>query len=320
MTGSFRPFGLVVMPVVLFLIGCGTSETSGPSESAPPVLRADSSAEPPAITTRELRRKLRANDLAKFKRVGNNIVEAELFQAGVEDLSALQGLPLRFLDLGMNAVSDLSPLKGMPLKALILEDTQVADLTPLQGMQLEELQLQNTKVTDLSVLKGMPLKRLNLLALPIQDVTPFANMPLETLWLNETQVSDLSPLKGASLQSLDIQETQVQDLQPLAGMQTLKRLNISGTPVTDVSALRGLQLERITLTPENISKGMEVLREMPSLQQILTSMEGGSQQSAAEFWTKYESGLWDQPVGENLPPDETKQKDAQIPASEGSTD
>ncbi|MGV2341126.1 MAG UNVERIFIED_CONTAM: hypothetical protein LVR18_46425 [Planctomycetaceae bacterium] len=46
----------------------------------------------------------------------------------------------------------------------------------------------------------------------------------------------------------------------IVGVQQLVRLNIAESAVTDVSPLQGLRLQRITLTPERITAGMEVLR------------------------------------------------------------
>lgn len=281
-----------VVVVALSMGGCSNSTVEDSSAPVPPVLRAEPTDEPPVVLPSDLRRQLQANDNAKFHRVGNEIVEAELFQSGVRSVDALRGLPLRSLDLGMTDVTDLSPLKGMPLKRLILENTPVPDLSALQGMELEVLHLQNTKVTDLSVLAGMPLKELNLLAVPIDNLQHIAALPLETLWIPDTEVTDISPLRGKPMVSLDIKGTAVTSLEPLSGMQTLKRLNIAQSGVTDVTPLKGLNLERITLTPETITTGMEVLREMPSLSQIQTSMYAEARQSASEFWTKFDSGVW----------------------------
>ncbi len=276
----------------LLLVGC--SDNSGPpaDSDAPPVMRAAPSDEPEFISASDLRRKLRANEKAKFARVGNDIVGAELFQSGVKSIEALRGLPLRSVDLGMTEVSDISALEGMPLERVILENTPVEDINALEGMQLEVLYLQNTKVKDLSVLKGMPLRELNLLSVPVDDLTSIASLPLQTLWIPRTQVTDLSPLKGKSLVSLDVEATKVASIDALAGMSSLKRLNIANTPITDVSPLKGLKLERITITPGAVTTGMEVLRDMPSLGQILTTMAGESRQSAAEFWRKYDAGVW----------------------------
>ena len=144
--------------LTMLLTGCTDDADKQSGPAAPPVMRAAPSDEPEFISASDLRRKLRANEKAKFPRVGNDIVGAELFQSGVKSIEALHGLPLRAIDLGMTEVTDLAPLEGMPLERVILENTPVADISALKGMQLEVLYLQNTKVTDLSILKGMPLR------------------------------------------------------------------------------------------------------------------------------------------------------------------
>lgn len=279
--------------IPLVFIGCGDSPTtSTEEETAPPVLAAEPSDEPVIITARDLRKRLRANERAKFERVGNDIVEAHLFQSGVKDISALKGLPLRFLDLGMCEITDVSAIEGMPLSTLILENTKVDDISVVKGMPLEVLQLQETGVTDLSMLEGMPIRELNLKNVKISDLSMVATLPLKTLWVPGTDVTDISPLTGKSMVSLDIEGTQVATLEPLAKMSTLRRLNIVDTPISDLTPLKGLQLERITLTPANIKTGIEVLRDMPTLSQILTTMEGNPRQAAAEFWQKYDAGVF----------------------------
>lgn len=290
--------------------GCGDSTpTSDPTVVAPPVMEATPSDIPEVLTTRELRRQLRANEAAKFERVGTDIVEAHLFQSGVKDIAALKGLQLRFLDLGMCEVSDVSAIKGMPLTTLILENTKVSDISAVKGMQLEVLQLQETGVTDLSMLAGMPIRELNLKNVAIDSLDAIADLPLQTLWVPGTQVSDISALAGKPMVSLDIEGTKVSSLEPLATMSSLKRLNIVDTPITDLTPLKDLQLERITLTPQTITKGIDVLRSMPRLAQILTTMEGTPQQSATEFWQKYDAGVWS-PKAEEPVKVEPEQTDA----------
>lgn len=312
MTGQLKTF-VVLMAVSLGIVGCSEPDAEK-SATTPPVLRAEPSAEPEVLLPSELKRKLKANENAKFRRVGDDIVEAELFQSGIKSIDALKGLPLRFLDLGMTEVTDLSPIKGMPLKTLILENTTVDDISAVEGMQLEILQLQNTNVTDLSPIVGMPIRELNLLAVPIENLNSVAKLPLQTLWVPQTQVKDISPLKGKPMVSLDIQGTQVDSLQALEGMVTLKRLNIADTNIADVSPLRGMQLQRITLTPQNIKTGMEILKAMSSLTEIKTSMEAPAQ-SSAQFWEKYDAGVWNGP----LPDDAATGAEAQEPATESPT-
>ena len=276
---------------LICLSGCADEQAAKKENTAPPVMQAEPTDEPEVVLPSQLRRQLKANENAQFKRVGNDIVEVVLFQSGVKSIEPLQGLPLRSLDLGMTEVTDLSPLKGMNLTSLILENTAIDDLSVVKGMPLELLYLQNTKVTDLTVLDGMPLRQLNLMNVPVEDLSAIATLPLETLWVPGTKVKDISPLKGKPMVSLDIQGTEVASLDALSGMKTLKRLNISKTPITDISPLQGLDLQRITLSPETVKTGIEVLRSMPSLNEILTTMEG-PRQSATDFWKKYDAGVW----------------------------
>ena len=246
----------------------------------------------PVLTAAELRRRLGTDSRATFRRVGTEIVEARLVGSGVQSIEALKGLPLRALDLGFcRNIDDISVLTGMPLTKLVLEGTSVSDLSPLAGMSLELLYLQDTPVTDLSVIQGMPLKELNLKGVSISDVALCADMPLSTLWLLETNVSDISPLHGLSLESLDVQDTAVSDLSPLAHMTTLRRLNIAGTQVSDLRPVTGLKLDRIFLSPGQITEGIDELRKIPSLGRIGTSHEHNF--AADEFWERYDLRIWE---------------------------
>ena len=60
--------------------------------------------------------------------------------------------------------------------------------------------------------------------------------------------------------------------------------------VEDLSPLRSQKLNVISLTPRSIKKGMEVLRDMNTLQEIIYVDQGGKLEKAerAEFWKRYE--------------------------------
>ena len=209
----------------------------------------------------------------------------------VEDLSALKGLPIDTLILVQSSVKDISPLAGMDLKVLDLTQTDVADLSPLQGMKLQELYLEGTGVTNLSPLKGMPLTQLNLFNTKLESIAGVEDLPLGTLWIPETAVKDLEPLRGKTLQSLDLAKTTITSLDPLKGMVSLQRLNLEGSAVTDLTPLEGLQLQRLVFTPSKIEKGIEVVRNMPTLTQLwIDSDFQRNLLPAAEFWAKYDAG------------------------------
>ncbi len=253
------------------------------------------------LAPKDLQKKLNANEMAKFLVSGNEIVEVNLFRSGVRKLDALKGLPLRGVDLGFTPVTDLSPLSGMKLETLVLENVPVSDISVIKGMPLKILKLQNSKVTDFSALAGLPLEQLNVLNLPFSDLSLLANMPLEILWLTGTQVTDLSLVPSRKLVSLDIERTEVSSLDALASMSSLRRLNMASTPITDVTPLKNLRLERLVLTPDRIRTGMDELRKVKSLILIQTSID--QEMSADDFWKRYDLGVWKAPDFDATPPD-----------------
>jgi len=150
---------------------------------------------------------------------------------------------------------------------------QVADdLTPLQGMPLTSLALDRCQVRDLTALQGMPLTSLSLFECgEVLDLTPLKGMPLTTLVLTHCgQVRDLTPLKGMPLITL----------------------NLHGCgEVGDLTPLQGMNLSQIYFTPRNITKGMDILRQMKSLKTIGVGWGGDKDTfSPEQFWKRYEAG------------------------------
>ena len=200
-------------------------------------------------------------------------IEGPVFTGSLSDLSPLNGMKLTFIGCNDNpAITDFSPLAGMPLNALIASHTNVSDLTPLAGKKLTLLFVEITQVCDLSALKGMPIYH---------------------LVLNGTSVFDLSPLNGMPITMLSIAETPVFNLSPLAGMP-LKDFRFHLTRVSDITSLQGMDLETIALTPKNITKGMDTIRKMKSIQAIYTDWE--TKFTPVEFWKKYDAGEFGAPI------------------------
>jgi len=194
------------------------------------------------------------------------------------------------IGLGRN-VFNISPLKGMPLTHLDLGSSEVQDLSPLRGMPLTILNLHGSRlVRDLTPLKGMPLISLNIAGTQASDLSPLEGMNLASLDLHATPVSDLSPLKDLPLTILNISEgTQVRDLEPLKDMP-LKTLHMFDVPgVTNLQPLQGMNLETLSMTPKNITEGLDVIRNMKSLKSIGTFYYD-KVWPAAEFWERYDKG------------------------------
>ena len=223
------------------------------------------------------------------------VTEAALISDKLTDISPVRALPgLKAFDCKGTwgrkvAFSDLSPLRGMALTSLICRDTSVADLSPLEGMRLTSLDCGDTRVSDLSPLHGMPLANLLCYGTAISNLSPLEESPLTRLNCGATAVSDLSPLKKAKLSSLACHFTRISDLRPLEGMP-LTELQCQSTPVSDLSPLRGMNLSLILFSPERVTRGVDVVRQMPSLKTIGIGLESKEKFSPGEFWRKYEAG------------------------------
>jgi formylglycine-generating enzyme required for sulfatase activity/Leucine-rich repeat (LRR) protein len=248
------------------------------------------------------------SDLSPLK--GMTFRRLDCSSTQVADLSPLADVPLTVLHVNHNPVSDLSPLTKMPLESLGIAETKVSDLTPLTGMKIKVLGAQLLPVTDLSPLEGMPLTGLDLYhTVGVTSLEPLRGMPLDALNLQDVPVSDLSPLQGmTTLRTLVLQATNVSDLSSLSGLKLtslfllgkqitdlsplkempLVRLHIYGSGVSDLSPLKGMPLQEFRFDPQNITQGLDVLREIKTLQTIGT---GGNQAwPPAEFWERLDKG------------------------------
>jgi hypothetical protein len=153
----------------------------------------------------------------------------------------------------------------------------LADLTPLEGMNLAgltHLYLFNTKVTDAGLAHFKDCKNLVALGLYNTQLTDAGLIhfkdckALTRLFLGGTKVSDsgLAHLKG----------------------MPLTQLWIYNTGITDLTPLQGMPLKDLHLTPKNITKGLDILRDMRSLKSI--GISWNQCWSAAEFWQRYDKG------------------------------
>jgi hypothetical protein len=68
----------------------------------------------------------------------------------------------------------------------------------------------------------------------------------------------------------------------------LMSLWIYNTGITDLTPLQGMPLEEIRLTPKNITRGLDILRDMKTLKTI--GVGWNQAWPAAEFWERYDKG------------------------------
>ena len=79
------------------------------------------------------------------------------------------------------------------------------------------------------------------------------------------------------------------DLARLKGMP-LKRLNIAGTKVTDLTPLKNLKLTRLIFTPNRIRQGLDVVRTLSTLQELDVIFREPRRLQPTAFWAKYDAG------------------------------
>ncbi len=172
--------------------------------------------------------------------------------------------------------------------------------TKIEGGVVTEFRIVTDKVTDIAPIRVFgALRVLNCHGTwtgksngQLADLTALKGLNLGGLSLECTQVSDtsLAHLKDCkSLTRLALNGTKVSDagLAYFKGMP-LKLLWIQGTGITDLTPLQGMPLEDIRLTPKNITKGLDMLRDMKSLKTIGTNWD--HTWPAAEFWERYDKG------------------------------
>ena len=231
-----------------------------------------------------------------------NLTSLILSDNTITDISPLSGLTnLTLLILSSNLFSDISPLSGLTnLTSLNLAYNSVSDITPLSSLtNLTFLSLYDgTMIGDRSVL----LRLFNLSVADIPDanlraaikiamgktsdapITDFEMGFLSELEAPNSNIRDLNGLELAtSLTSLNlgtefvsgegyVNSNHISDFSPLSGLTNLRRLDLGGNSISDLSVLSGAisrltRLERLDLDNNSISdvsplSGLTNLRQL----------------------------------------------------------
>ena len=185
-------------------------------------------------------------DLAKLTRLEAN-------DAGITSLTGLEhATRLERIWLRYNAISNLSPL---------------ADLTRLKSIYLE-----GNRITDLSPLKALVgLDGIGISDNPIDDVSPLAGMfLLRNLEAARTAISDFSPLANLpSLEGLTFGgDKSITTLPSLQGLNALKRLEITGTGISDISGVSELTQLTTLILNDNAIKDVSPLAALADLKEL----------------------------------------------------
>lgn len=205
-------------------------------------------------------------------------------------------------------LEDLTPLARMKLANLTYLDLAYTKVTDA-GMvyfkdckRLTDLRLEHTRVGDAGLAYFKDCKHLTAINLAGTNVSDAGLAPFEgcngllflALWDTQVGNEGLAHFKACkNLEHLYLGRTQVGDV-GLAQFKAmpLRTLSIDATGITDLTPLQGMALEEFRLTPKNITKGLNVLRDMTSLKTI--AVDGNQPMPAAEFWERYDKGEFEE--------------------------
>ena len=190
-------------------------------------------------------------DLAMMPNLEQVCIAAE----ELEDVRVLGDLKeLNKVEIKHNYVQEIATLAKLgKLTSVGINDNPVQDISPLRDcLNLAFLDLCNVRSYDPSVIAKFGNFNYLDLSNPTDSYNYLGEKSILSLRLAWTSLSSLDPLRFVkNLEDLDISHTDVTDLSGLIWHTGLRRLNLAGLPVSDLSVLKKLpQLEEVVLSSE----------------------------------------------------------------------
>ena len=231
-----------------------------------------------------------------------NLETLALCNQEIEDISALENLPLKELYLNKNKITDFSVLTSLTnLDLLCILDNPAEDLSVLKEcssitqlniesmkltdidfrgqMNLNILYMNNAKIEDRNMKPLLEVKKLQELCIgdvpeEMAEVLPqMSNLKGLIMWGGNTVLKNLEPLKGMeSLESLAV-SSPVSSLEGIENFPNLYALSIGFSFITDLTpVLEAEQLHYIDISNAAIDS-YEPLLEHPTLAQVQCTEE-----------------------------------------------
>lgn len=151
----------------------------------------------------------------------------DICSTGVTDLSPLKETELEALYAIDAQAGGLDALEGLPLKILDLDRVEGAEETAGQISTLERLTIRGYAFPDLEPILGLKnLSQLDLCGGEVESIEGLENFPhLTWLGIEDTKVADLTPLKDCEmLVDLSVLNSGAMEFEPLAACGNLKHL------------------------------------------------------------------------------------------------
>jgi hypothetical protein len=143
-------------------------------------------------------------------------------------------------------------MKELPLTSLtVFNCVRFQDLSVLAGKPITHLSMNSTRVADFSPMRQMPLEHLEMNRLAAANLADLGFIPtakLKTLDIDyNASVHDLSSLRGAGIEDLSVSGTAVTDISALATMPNLVNVQLTETMISDVTPLAGPNIQRVMI-------------------------------------------------------------------------
>ncbi|MFT5128910.1 MAG: serine/threonine protein kinase/Leucine-rich repeat (LRR) protein [Rhodothermales bacterium] len=200
-------------------------------------------------------------------------LELDLRQAPPSDLRQLAGLGLQTLHLPPMNV-DAALIDSLGLDELHLYGGQLRRPDAIQSGRLQ-LHLHGTATGLLSTLSHVKLAGLHLHGLPataIETAIEQLPRPLTSIGFYDTPLRNLSFLAGRKLRQLILRHTEVTDLTALRG-QDLELLDLHGSPVAELAPIAGMRLETLRLSYTK-ARDLNAIRGMPLRELTVAGLTG----------------------------------------------
>ena len=231
-----------------------------------------------------------------------NLENLALCNQEIEDISALENLPLKELYLNKNKITDFSVLTGLTnldllcilenpaedlfvlkecssITRLNIESMKLTDIDFLGQMNLNVLYMNNAEIEDRNMKPLLEVKNLQELCIgdvpeEMAEVLPqMSNLKGLIMWGGNTVLKNLEPLKGMeSLESLAV-SSPVSSLEGIENFPKLYALSIGFSFITDLTpVLEAKQLHYIDISNADI-ESYQPLLEHPTLAQVQCTEE-----------------------------------------------
>lgn len=231
-----------------------------------------------------------------------NLETLALCNQEIEDISALENLPLKELYLNKNKITDFSVLTSLTnldllcildnpaedlsvlkecssITRLNIESMKLADIDFLGQMNLNILYMNNAEIEDRNMKPLLKVKKLQELCIgdvpeEMAEVLPqMSNLKGLIMWGGNTVLKNLEPLKGMeSLESLAV-SSPVSSLEGIENFPKLYALSIGFSFITDLTpVLEAKQLHYIDISNADI-ESYQPLLEHPTLAQVQCTEE-----------------------------------------------